>query len=96
MPTIKSPPRIDSKAVKLRVADWTARLKRLYSQMDDWVLAYPNAVVSRGEIQQVIEPLMRQFGVAAKNIPTYTVVIDNKWRIAFVPSALDRRSKRTD
>jgi hypothetical protein len=88
MPIVKTPSKIDAKAVRAQVADWTARLKSLYSQFDDWVQEHPGATVSRGEIKQSIEPLMKQFHVAPRQIPTYTVVVDEKWRIAFVPSAV--------
>ena len=88
MPTIKTPSKIDAKAVRAKVADWTTRLKSLYSQLDDWVQGYPGASVIHGEIKQSIEPLMKQFQVAASYIPTYTVVVDKKWQIAFVPSAV--------
>jgi hypothetical protein len=88
MLSIDAPLEIDGRAVKKKVADWTARIKKLHLQLDDWVQGYPNALATRGEMKQVVEPLMKRFHVAAQSIPTYTVFVDKKWRIAFVPSAI--------
>ena len=33
----------------------------LYSHLDEWVAGFPNAVVSRGEAEQLTEPLMKKF-----------------------------------
>jgi hypothetical protein len=88
MSTIATPEKIDAKAVKAKVTDWIARLKKLYSNLDDWVQDYPNAAVTRGAIKQPIEYLMKQFHVAPRNIPTYTVTVDEKWRVRFIPRAL--------
>ena len=88
MSSVGMPVEIDSKAVKKQVADWIARIKKLHLELDHWVQGYPNAAVTRGTIKQVIEPVMKQFRVAAQDVPTYTVFVDKKWRISFVPSAM--------
>lgn len=88
MPIIDTPPRIDSKFVKTRLTDWNSRLNNLYSRLDSWVKRLPNVTASHGETKQLIEPLMKQFHVAAQRIPTYTVIVDHTWRIAFIPSVL--------
>lgn len=84
----ESAPGMDAKQVRARVADWIARLERLYAQLDEWVKEMPDTTISRDAVDQVIEPLMKQFKVPAQPIPTYTAFVQKKWRVAFVPSAL--------
>lgn len=79
---------VDAKRVKDRVADWVGRLERLYAQLDKWVQGVPDVRVERDTMQQVIEPLMERFSVPPRNVPAYTVFVNKKYRIAFVPSAV--------
>jgi hypothetical protein len=52
------------------------------------VKGYPNATISRGKTKQLIEPLMRQFNIPAAEFRTYTVLLENKRRITFIPYAI--------
>jgi hypothetical protein len=79
---------VDAKRVKDRVTDWVKRLDKLYAQLDVWVQGVPDVRVERNSVQQVIEPLMERFAVPPRDVPTYTVFVDKKYRIAFVPSVV--------
>lgn len=79
---------MDAKRVEGRVTDWVARLNRLYSQLDRWAREVPDARVERKPMQQLIEPIMERFAVPARDVPTYTVFVNAKYRIAFVPSSV--------
>jgi hypothetical protein len=79
---------VDARRVKDRVADWVGRLERLYAQLDEWVRGVPDARVERDTMQQVIEPLMERFSVPPRDVPAYTVFVNKKYRVAFVPSAI--------
>jgi len=81
-------PRMNGRQVRARVADWISRLERLYAQLHEWVKELPDTTTRRGVLEQVIEPLMMQFKIPPQAIPTYTIFVEKKWRIAFVPSTL--------
>jgi hypothetical protein len=88
MAVIETHPKMDSKSTKAKVADWVVRLNNLYAQLDEWLQDHPNAVASRGEMKQVIDPLMKHYKIPSRVVPTYTVLVDKKWRVAFMPGAL--------
>ena len=79
---------LDRKAVQETVNDWICRLRELYSYLDTWVASIPNSTVERSDVRQAIEPLMTRFNVPAQAIPTYTVILETKRRVAFVPSVI--------
>jgi len=79
--------KVTKASVDARVRDWMRRLNALYSQLDQWLPDRSNLRVIKEPLNQVIEPLMSQFKVPPRQIPTYTILI-GKVRIAFVPSAL--------
>lgn len=78
----------NASAVRDRVTDWISRLQRLYAQLDQWVAGLPNVEVKRNMMQQVMEPLMERSSVAPRNVPAYTVFVNKKYRVAFVPSVV--------
>ena len=74
--------------VKERVANWIQRLTALFDQLENWAAAVPDARVARDHMPQQIEEMLARFSVSVRAIPTLTVFVDKKYRVAFVPSAL--------
>ncbi len=59
---------IDTRHVERRVDDWEARLNRLYGTISEWL---PDGwEARRGAPVLMHEKMMREFGVAAKPLPT--------------------------
>ena len=85
--TLATETKVTKSHVEARVRDWIRRLNELYAQLDKWIPDEPGTTVRREHLLQAIEPLMSQFKVAPRQIPTYTVMA-GKGRLAFVPSAL--------
>ncbi len=88
MPVIQTPLKLDRKAVDIRVADWTARLNKLYGRLDAWMQGVPHATVTRGTIKKVLGPPGKRSLAATYSIPTYSVFVDQKRRISFLPGDL--------
>ncbi|MCY3022656.1 MAG: hypothetical protein NTW87_27065 [Planctomycetota bacterium] len=79
--------KLDKRDIRQRVSDWVSRLTKLYAQLDVWLRDVPGAQVLRGDVEQINEEVMQQFGVRPQQVPTYTVV-KGKRRVSFVPSSL--------
>lgn len=74
--------------VEQRVRDWRRRLLGLYAQIEDWtrhMRARPS--VHRGVVRQRHERMMRDFGVAPRDLPTLIVRSDDH-EVEFAPSCL--------
>jgi hypothetical protein len=74
--------------VTRRVANWIQRLDALFDQLETWAAAVPGARGERDHMPQQIEEMLTRFSVSVRAVPTFTVFVDKKYRIAFVPSAL--------
>lgn len=73
-----------------RIDDWVHRLEGLYDLVETWFKALPEAPNKEpleGSVLQRDEPLMRQFDVPPRMIPTRAFLY-GKNRVSFVPSAL--------
>jgi hypothetical protein len=84
---IRSMTEISSEQVSERIDDWVCRLNALYDKLDDWLASIPHDRVKRDSLKQPAEPLLRQFGIARRNVPTYAIY-KGKARVAFIPSVL--------
>jgi len=73
--------------VNRQIDHWIDRLNQLYDKLDDWMVAVPHARTKRESLKQPLEPRMREFHVAARSVPTYTIHA-GKQRVSFVPAAL--------
>jgi len=78
---------MNKELVNRQIDDWIDRLNQLYDKFDDWVAAIPHDRTKRETLKQPLEPRMRQFHVAARSVPTYTI-FSGKQRVSFVPAAL--------
>lgn len=86
--TIEPKEGMTKRRVEARIRDWRRRLEGLYAQIEGWVQQTGNRwSVERGTIQQRHEQMMRDFGVAPRQLPTLTIRCDRKG-IVFVPSCL--------
>lgn len=63
---------LDKGHVERRVDDWVRRLERLYSEMASWLPSGWSA--QAGPTVPIDEPLMREFGVPARALPTLKLV----------------------
>ncbi len=73
-----------------QIDDWENRLKRLYAQIEKWFLELPpvqGQEILKGNVLQHDEPLMREFEVLPRMLPTRAVLYGRN-RVSFVPSAL--------
>jgi hypothetical protein len=81
---------MDKEHLISKIDDWEQRLRDLYSQIEEWYRQLPpNNVqdIFRGSMLQVDEPLMRQFEVPPRMLPTCALIYGRN-RVSFVPSAL--------
>lgn len=79
---------VNAATVKRRVTGWIERLNALFDKLDTWAAAVPNVRIERDQLPQQIEDMLTRFSVKVRNVPTFTVFVEKKYRIAFVPSAL--------
>jgi hypothetical protein len=77
---------ISKERVRNRVEDWIRRLGLLFKEVESWIPSSSSLEVSKTEIPQISEEMMREVGVHPKNVPVLTI-FSGKHRIAFVPSA---------
>jgi len=74
--------------VEQRVRDWRRRLLGLYAEVEGWTRHMrARASVKRDVVRQRQEQMMRDFGVAPRDLPTLIVHTDDR-RIEFAPSCL--------
>ena len=74
--------------VEQRVRDWRRRLRELFTQIEGWTRHMRGpASVGRGTVQQRNEQMMREFGVAPRQLPTLTIECDDH-RVEFIASCL--------
>ena len=74
--------------VEQKVRDWRRRLIELYAEIEGWSRHMRGrASVERGVVRQRHEQMMRDFGVAPRDLPTLIVHTDDR-RIEFAPSCL--------
>lgn len=81
---------MDKSYVVERIDDWEHRLNALYAQIEAWFNTLPPDPVREilaGSVLQRDEPLMRQFEVPPRLLPTRAILY-GKNRLSFVPSAL--------
>lgn len=71
--------------VTRHVANWIQRLDALFDQLETWAAAVPDSRIERAHMPQQIEEMLTRFSVSVRAIPTLTVFVDKKYRIAFVP-----------
>lgn len=86
--TIEPQQRMTKRRVEARIRDWRRRLQELYAQIEGWVQQTGNRwSVERGSVEQRHEPMMREFGVVPRQLPTLIITCDRQG-IEFVPSCL--------
>lgn len=81
---------MDKDQVIARIEDWERRMEAFYALVDEWYRQLPSNPVQQlypGTMLQLDEPLMRQFDVPPRMLPTRAVIY-GKNRITFFPSAL--------
>ena len=76
--------------VEKGLRDWRLRLDALFTQIEGWVQETGNRwSVQRGTMRQRHEQMMREFGVAPRELPTLIIQCDRDRRaIEFIPSCL--------
>jgi hypothetical protein len=79
---------VDAKRVKDRVTDWVSRLEKLYSKLDEWAKALPDVSVRRNTMPQLIEPIMERTSVPAREVPVFSLIVNKKYRVDFIPSSI--------
>ena len=77
---------IDAQHVQRRVDDWEERVKNLYEQISDWLLDGWEA--QQGTPVVMHEELMRNFGIAAKQIPTLNLLNQTGDKVRLEPRGL--------
>lgn len=74
--------------VQERLRDWRRRLDALFARIEGWVQQTRNRwSVQRGAVRQRHEQMMRDVGVAPRELPTLVIQCDRS-NIEFVPSCL--------
>ncbi|MCX7014090.1 MAG: hypothetical protein NTW86_16310 [Candidatus Sumerlaeota bacterium] len=80
---------MDRNYVIARIDEWENRLDGLYFLIDGWFqeLPDPNKQIFVGSVLQRDEPLMKQYDVPPRMLPTRAILCGKK-RISFTPSTL--------
>ena len=78
--------KIDAEHIRRRVEDWDNRLHALYALLGDWL---PEGWTARkGAPVRMHEELMREFGIAPKQVPTLELVNETGGVVKLEPRAL--------
>ena len=77
---------IDATHVERRVKDWKARLNGLYTKIGEW--SPDDWEARRGPPVRMHEKMMREFGVAARQLPTFELHGRNGEVVKLKPHAL--------
>jgi len=86
--TIEPKERMTKRRVEERIRDWRRRLRGLFAQIEGWTrYMRDRPSVSKGVTQQRNEQMMREFGVAPRQLPTLTIHC-LQGSIEFAPSCL--------
>ncbi len=77
---------VDAQHIQRRVDDWEERVKNLYVKISDWLLDGWEA--RQGTPVIMHEPLMRNFEIEARQIPTLNLFNQSGDSVKFVPRGL--------
>ncbi|AWN47265.1 hypothetical protein DK419_13835 [Methylobacterium terrae] len=74
--------------VERRVADWLQRLNDLKAQVGRWVAEAPPAEIVDRPSVTMNEDLMREYGVDARAMPSFDVIVGERRAVRFQPKGL--------